>query len=115
MGCMKRMRGSISSIGCGSSAIVCCPRWRGILRGKVNSAHHQAIGRLGDGLKINCHAEDGTIEGIEWAEPDGKPFLLAVQWHPERMLANGFEDEFLYRALRDRFIEEVRLTQLNRR
>jgi putative glutamine amidotransferase len=76
--------------------------------GEVNSAHHQAIGQLGEGLRINSFADDGTIEGIEWAEPAGRPFLLAVQWHPERMLANGFEDVFLYRAIRDRFVEEVR-------
>jgi putative glutamine amidotransferase len=80
----------------------------GSLGGEVNSAHHQAVGRLGEGLKVNCYAEDGTIEGIEWAEPAGRPFLLAVQWHPERMLVNAFEDEFLYRALRDRFVGEVK-------
>jgi putative glutamine amidotransferase len=76
--------------------------------GEVNSAHHQAIARLGDGLKVNCYAEDGAIEGIEWEAPVGRPFLLAVQWHPERMLANGFEDTFLYKAIRDRFVGEVR-------
>jgi putative glutamine amidotransferase len=80
----------------------------GCLGGEVNSAHHQAVGRLGEGLKVNCYAEDGTTEGIEWAEPAGRPFLLAVQWHPERMLANAFEDEFLYRAIRDRFVGEVK-------
>ena len=80
----------------------------GHFSGEVNSAHHQAIDRLGEGLGVNCRAEDGTIEGVEWAEPAGRPFLLAVQWHPERMLANGFEDEFFYRAIRDRFVEEVR-------
>jgi putative glutamine amidotransferase len=80
----------------------------GHFSGEVNSAHHQAVGRLGEGLKVNCFAEDGTIEGIEWAEPAGRPFLLAVQWHPERMLANGFEDEFLYKAIRDRFVAEVK-------
>lgn len=80
------------------------------LRGEVNSAHHQAVGELGEGLRVNCHAEDGTIEGIEWADKAGRPFLLAVQWHPERMLVNGFEDAFLYRAIRDRFVEEVKST-----
>jgi putative glutamine amidotransferase len=84
----------------------------GSRRGEVNSAHHQAVGELGEGLRVNCYAEDGTIEGIEWAEPAGRPFLLAVQWHPERMQANGFEDAFLYRAIRDRFLEEVQSTIL---
>jgi putative glutamine amidotransferase len=79
----------------------------GCLGGEVNSAHHQAIGRLGAGLRVNCYAEDGTIEGIEWAAPEGRPFLLAVQWHPERMLANGFGDEFLFRAIRDRFVGAI--------
>jgi putative glutamine amidotransferase len=76
--------------------------------GTINSAHHQSIDELGEGLRVNCVAEDGTIEGIEWAEPVGKPFMLAVQWHPERMFTNGFEDVWLYRDLRDRFIMEIR-------
>jgi putative glutamine amidotransferase len=77
-------------------------------RGMINSAHHQAIDQLGEGLKINCRAEDGTIEGIEWAAPTGRPFLLAVQWHPERMYVNGFADGFLYRAIRDQFINAIK-------
>ena len=84
---------------------------QGRLTGEVNSAHHQAIGSLGEGLRVNCRAVDGTIEGIEWAEPEGKPFLLAVQWHPERMYVNGFEDKFLYGAIRDRFVGEVKKEQ----
>jgi putative glutamine amidotransferase len=51
----------------------------------VNSSHHQSIDKLGEGLKINCVAEDGTIEGIEGPNLNDQ-FLLAVQWHPERML-----------------------------
>ncbi len=76
--------------------------------GMVNSAHHQAIDLLGEGLKVNCVAKDGTIEGIEWAEPEGRPFLLAVQWHPERMSVNGFADGFLYQAIRDQFINAIK-------
>jgi putative glutamine amidotransferase len=75
--------------------------------GVVNSAHHQAVERLGEGLRVNCVAADGTIEGLEWAEPEGRPFMLAVQWHPERMYVNGLADTALYRAIRDRFMEEV--------
>jgi putative glutamine amidotransferase len=80
----------------------------GLRNGVVNSAHHQAVERLGAGLRVNCRAEDGTVEGIEWSEPEGKPFLLAVQWHPERMLANGVGDAVLHRAIRDRFITEIK-------
>jgi putative glutamine amidotransferase len=80
--------------------------------GIVNSAHHQSIDRLGEGLTVNCRAGDGTIEGIEWGEPVGRCFLLAVQWHPERMYSNAMADTFLYRAVRDRFIEEIKKNKL---
>ncbi|HEY6899052.1 MAG TPA: gamma-glutamyl-gamma-aminobutyrate hydrolase family protein [Puia sp.] len=76
--------------------------------GVVNSAHHQSVDRLGDRLVVNCRAGDGTIEGIEWAEPEGRPFLMAVQWHPERMYVNNFADTFLYKAVRDQFIQAVK-------
>jgi putative glutamine amidotransferase len=75
--------------------------------GVANSAHHQAIDRLGEGLIVNCRAADGTIEGIEWAQPSGKPFMLAVQWHPERMYVNGVGDEPLWRGVIERFVREV--------
>ena len=46
----------------------------------VNSRHHQAVARLGSGLRITAKARDGVIEAIEHAD---KLFVLAVQWHPE--------------------------------
>lgn len=76
--------------------------------GWINSAHHQAIDGLGKGLIVNCRADDGVIEGIEWVQPEGRPFMLAVQWHPERMYVNGFKDVGFYKAIRDRFIEEIK-------
>lgn len=48
----------------------------------VNSSHHQAIGRIGEGLRVTAHAPDGVIEGLE--DPR-HPFYLGVQWHPEDM------------------------------
>lgn len=76
--------------------------------GKINSAHHQCIDALGDGLMINCVAEDGTIEGTEWKEKEGKPFLLCVQWHPERMYKFQLQDTPLSKNIRNRFIEEIK-------
>ena len=76
--------------------------------GKINSAHHQCIEELGDGLMINCIAEDGTIEGTEWKEKSGKPFLLCVQWHPERMYKFHLQDTPLSKNIRNRFIEEIK-------
>lgn len=47
----------------------------------VNSFHHQACRRVGDGLEICATSpEDGLIEALE--DP-GQPFCLGVQWHPE--------------------------------
>jgi putative glutamine amidotransferase len=46
----------------------------------VASWHHQAVDRLGAGLRAVAWAEDGTVEAIE---VDGAPGMLAIQWHPE--------------------------------
>ena len=80
----------------------------GLGDGLVNSAHHQSIDRLGAGLRVSCTAADGTIEGIEWSDPADRGFLLAVQWHPERMYVNGFGDAGLFKAIRDSFIKAIK-------
>jgi len=49
-------------------------------RAPVKSHHHQGFGRLGKGLRVAAHAEDGTIEAVE--DPSHR-FALGVLWHPE--------------------------------
>ena len=60
----------------------------------VNSLHHQAIRRLGHGLKVTAHSEDGLVEALELAED--YPFFLAVQWHPEEMFSEHPEQLKLF-------------------
>jgi putative glutamine amidotransferase len=50
---------------------------------QVNSAHHQAVDTLGQGLRTYAWSEDGIIEALEVI---GHPFGIGVQWHPERMI-----------------------------
>jgi len=46
----------------------------------VKSHHHQGLGKVGEGLRVVAHAEDGTIEAVE--DPTRR-FALGVLWHPE--------------------------------
>lgn len=48
----------------------------------VNTLHHQAVRLPGEGLTVAAQSEDGLIEAIELKH---YPFLMGVQWHPERL------------------------------
>lgn len=60
------------------------------LSAQVNSAHHQAIDKLGEDLHPVCRAKDNIIEGIMHTSLP----VIAVQWHPER-IPDGSGDRLL--------------------
>jgi len=79
------------------------------LNGNVTSAHHQAIDSLAPGMAVNARSlADNVIEGIEWEDQSGKPYFLAVQWHPERM---EFEED-LAGPLFESFLENVAMNKV---
>lgn len=80
----------------------------GVERTVVNSAHHQCINKLGEGLLVNCKSDDGIAEGIEWADKENKSFFLGVQWHPERMYKLHLSEAPSAKNIRDRFIKEIK-------
>jgi putative glutamine amidotransferase len=56
----------------------------GVRRMPVNSRHHQAVDRVGDGLVVTARdPEDGVVEGFVF--PAAR-FAMGVQWHPEDMV-----------------------------
>lgn len=55
---------------------------------RVNSAHHQAVGPVGAGLRVTARSADGIIEAMEHTQLP----ILTVQFHPERMNAPDTAD-----------------------
>jgi putative glutamine amidotransferase len=59
----------------------------------VNSSHHQAVEKVAKPLRAIAASKDGIVEGLELG-PAGRhllPYLLAVQFHPERLFARHEE------------------------
>jgi putative glutamine amidotransferase len=73
-------------------------RLSGALEFDVNSRHHQAVRENGAAdcigpLEIVARAADGLIEGLEHP---AHPFLVAVQWHPENLVAGHVSSKGLF-------------------
>jgi putative glutamine amidotransferase len=73
--------------------------------GEVNSAHHQSADGIGAGLKISATSPDGIIEALERDQPDGKSFLMLVQWHPERMID---QENTFTKNIKRAFLESIK-------
>ncbi len=61
-----------------------------------HSVHHQAIGRLGDGLRLVGTSDDGMPEAME---VEGASWAVAVQWHPEDTAAIDPQQQALFDSL----------------
>jgi putative glutamine amidotransferase len=67
----------------------------------VNSTHHQAVARVAAPLRVAAVSSDGIIEGLELRPGAAQmlPFLLSVQFHPERLVDRYPEHRAIFQAL----------------
>jgi putative glutamine amidotransferase len=80
----------------------------------VNSTHHQAIVQPAEPFIATARSRDGIVEVME-LKPDlaaSMPFLLAVQFHPERLVQKGGCYSAIFRsfvaACQNRGVEKIR-------
>ena len=69
---------------------------------RVNSFHHQAVKKVGEGLWAVARGGDGMIEAIESVDPH--KFLIGLQWHPEFLINR---DEYSFHIFTE-FVEKAR-------
>lgn len=48
----------------------------------VNALHHQAVDRVGEGLKVVARDQHNIVQAVE---SSGREFVIGVQWHPEML------------------------------
>jgi putative glutamine amidotransferase len=65
----------------------------------VNSTHHQAVNRVAPALRVTARSPDGVVEGMEQKSGNHMlPFLLSVQFHPERLMDRYPEHRAIFEA-----------------
>ncbi len=65
---------------------------------RVNSFHHQAVDRLGAGLRAVAWSPDGVVEAIE---ATGGGLFLGVQWHAEGLVDDPAQMRLFERLVQD--------------
>ncbi len=69
----------------------------------VNSSHHQAATQVPKAMQVTATAPDGVIEALELS-PEARaslPYMLAIQFHPERLFERHREFVGLFRSFTD--------------
>jgi putative glutamine amidotransferase len=66
----------------------------------VNSTHHQAVDRVAGPLRVVAKSRDGVVEGLELKRDHAGclPFLVSVQFHPERLADRYPEHRAIFKA-----------------
>ena len=60
------------------------------------SGHHQAVDRIGSGLEVAATAPDNIVEALIYPT---HPWLVGVQWHPEKSAENDPTQQRLFDEL----------------
>ena len=62
---------------------------------RVNSLHHQAVDKVGDGITVTGYDRGNFVQALERKDRD---FFIGVQWHPEFLIFNSRQTA-LFKAL----------------
>ena len=76
----------------------------------VNSRHHQAVDRLGSGLRVSARSPEGLVEAVQANESSANVF--AVQWHPENLSEDPVA-KFLFERFRESVDSRLRRCEAN--
>jgi len=66
----------------------------------VNSTHHQAVAQPAGPLQVTGRSDDGVVEAMQLKPEAARwlPFLLSVQFHPERLAGRYAEHRAIFSA-----------------
>jgi putative glutamine amidotransferase len=73
----------------------------------VNSYHHQAVDHVAPSLRVTGRSEEGFVEALEHNK---LPYVMGVQWHPERLCVDGSNQHLLFES----FVDACRGVQRDR-
>jgi len=77
-----------------------------ISQGNINSAHHQSVGKIAQQLEVVAISEDDVPEAVEYKNKKNQPWMLCVQWHPERLTTKDIIP--FSRNIRESFLASIK-------